>query len=83
MDMELIRLKSEFLALETLMVAVLKSMQRSMPQFAESLRTSAQAATEQYRELPVKAQSPEESDLLAAEFQEALNRLLQRVLIAP
>jgi hypothetical protein len=79
MDIEVIRLKSELVALETLVVALTRSLASWQPSFAESLRATAKELRERYRHLPIRDSSPETADLVAAEFQEAWDRLMQLV----
>ena len=80
MDIEVIRLKSELVALETLVVALTRSLASWQPTFTKSLQATAEELRERYRHLPIRNSSPETADLVAAEFQEAWNRLMQLVL---
>ena len=80
MDVEVIRLKSELLALETLVVALTRSLASWQPSLAQSLRATAEELRERYRHLPMRDSTPETADLVAAEFQEAWDRLMQLVL---
>jgi hypothetical protein len=81
MDIEFIRLRSELIALEALVIAVFRDMQRQDPALSPSLRVMASRTTEEYSRIPVKHPSPEIADLMAAEFQVAWERLLQRVIL--
>ena len=78
-DIEMIRLKSELVALETLVVALTRSLASWQPSLDKSLRTTADELRERYRHLPIPDSSPETADLVAAEFQEAWDRLMQLV----
>jgi len=80
MDIEVIRLKSELVALETLVVALTRSLASWRRSLTQSLRATADEMRERYRHLPIRDSSPETADLVAAEFQEARNRLTQLVL---
>jgi hypothetical protein len=80
MDLEVIRLKSELVALETLVVALTRSLASWQPSLDKSLRTTADELRERYRHLPMRDSSPETAGLVAAEFQEAWDRLMQLVL---
>jgi hypothetical protein len=80
MDIEMIRLKSELVALETLVVALTRSLASWQPSLDKSLRATADELRERYRHLPMRGSSPETSDLVAAEFEEAWDRLMQLVL---
>ena len=80
MDIEVIRLKSELVALETLVVALTRSLASWQPSLTRSLRATADELRERYRHLPIRDSSPETADLVAAEFQEAWDRLMQLVL---
>jgi hypothetical protein len=80
MDIEVIRLKSELVALETLVVALTRSLASWQPSLANSLQATADELRERYRHLPIRDSSPETADLVAAEFQQAWDRLMQLVL---
>jgi hypothetical protein len=80
MDIEMIRLKSELLALETLVIALTRSLKSWQPSLGASLRATAEELRERYRHLPIRDSSPETADLVSAEFQEAWDRLMQLVL---
>lgn len=80
MDIADVRLKCEFLALETLVVAVTRAMARGSPAFEQSLRETGNQALENYRLIAMPDRNPLEADLITGEFREAWERLLQRVL---
>jgi hypothetical protein len=80
LDIQVIRLKSELVALETLVVALTRSLASWQPIFTKSLRATADELRERYRHLPMRDSSPETVDLVAAEFQEAWDRLMKLVL---
>jgi hypothetical protein len=83
MDIEVIRLKSELVALETLVAALTRSLASWQPSLAGSLQATAEELRQRYRHLPLRDSSPETADLLAAEFQGAWDRLMQLVLRPP
>jgi hypothetical protein len=62
--------------LETLVVALTRSLASWQPSLARSLRATADELRERYRHLPMRDSSPETADLVAAEFQEAWDRLM-------
>ncbi|HWZ62731.1 MAG TPA: hypothetical protein VNX02_06915 [Steroidobacteraceae bacterium] len=80
MDSEVIRLKSALVALETLVVALTRSLASWQPSLASSLQATADELRERYRDLPIRDSSPETAVLVAAEFQQAWERLMQLVL---
>jgi hypothetical protein len=80
MDIETIRLKSELVALETLVVALTRSLASWQPSLAKSLPATANELRERYRHLPIRDSSPETADLVAAEFQQPWDMLMQLVL---
>ena len=80
MDIEVIRLKSELVALETLVVALTRSLASWQPTFAKSLQATAEELRERYRHLAIRDSAPETADLVAAEFQEDWDRLMHLVL---
>jgi hypothetical protein len=82
MDIEVIRLKSELVALETLVVALTRSLASWQPTLAKSMQATAEELRERYRHLPIRDSSPETADLVAAEFQQAWDRLMQLVVRA-
>jgi hypothetical protein len=84
MDIERVRDRAEFLALEILVTATVRALQRWNPSFAKSFREVVNQKTEEYRLVPFRdAGSPEEADLLAAEFHEAWVRQTTRMLLKP
>jgi hypothetical protein len=80
MEIEVIRLKSELVALETLVIALTRSLASWQPSLASSLQATADELRERYRHLPMRDSSPETVDLVAGEFQEAWDRLMKLVL---
>jgi hypothetical protein len=76
MDMELIRLRSEVVALEALVIALTRSLAGWQPSLARSLNATADELRERYRQLPVRDSSPETANLVATEFQDAWDRLM-------
>jgi hypothetical protein len=79
MDVEMIRLRSQVVALETMVVALTRSLGSWQPSLAGSLQATAEDLQERYRQLPLDDQSPEVKELSAAEFQRAWERLMQLV----
>ena len=82
MDIEVIRLKSELVALETLVVALTRSLASWQPTLAKSMQATAEELRERYRHLPIRDSSSETAGIVAAEFQQAWDRLMQLVLRA-
>lgn len=80
MHIESIRQRAEFLALETLVIGMTRAMQRSFPSFGPSLRQTGNHMLSRLDQVVVKGQSPEVSDLLAAELRDAWEQLLAKVL---
>jgi hypothetical protein len=80
MDIEIIRLRSELIALEILTISTVRALQEAFPSFAQSLPMAGAGTSEQLRTLAVRHAPPEMSDLLTAELQEAWERLLKRAL---
>jgi hypothetical protein len=80
MDIETIRLKSELVALETLVIALTRSLASWQPALDKSLRATADELRERFRHLPMPESPPGTSDLVAAEFREAWDRLMLLVL---
>jgi hypothetical protein len=80
MDIEMIRLKSELVALETLVVALTRSLASWQPTLAKSMQATAEELRERYRHLPILDSSPETAGLVAGEFEQAWDRLMQLVL---
>jgi hypothetical protein len=79
-DIEMIRLRSELAALESLVIVMAKGMQGLSPRFAEGLRLSKDRAPKTHEQISTQAATPQEADLVANEFREAWERLIQRVL---
>jgi hypothetical protein len=67
-------------ALETLVIALTRSLASWQPSLANSLQATADELQERYRQLSIRDSSPEAADLVAAEFQQAWDRLMQLVL---
>jgi hypothetical protein len=76
----MIRVKSELIALETLVVALTRSLTSWQPSLGKSLRTTADELRARYRHRPIRDSFPEMADLVAAELQEPWDRLMQPVL---
>ena len=80
MDPRLIQFRAEFLALETLIVGLLRGVIATNPDVGASLRQKETQFAEKLRLHTLPGMSPEESDALSAEVQEAWEQLMQRVL---
>jgi len=80
MDIQHIRERTEFLALETLVVMLMKTLREASPSFAQSLPQALVEAGEKLKGVHPKGASPEQGDLLMGELQEAWANLTQRVL---
>jgi hypothetical protein len=57
-------------ALETLVIALTRSLASWQPSLANSLQVTADELRERYRQLSIRHSSPEAADLVAAEFQQ-------------
>jgi hypothetical protein len=79
MDIELVRLRSEVAALETLVVALTRSLAGWQPGFPRSLQATAEELRQRYQYLPLLHVSPENAELVSADFQEAWERLMKLV----
>ena len=76
-ELEIVRLKAKILALETVLSTLFSALGRTFPSFSQSFRETGNAMKEEYSMLAVKGYPPELSDLLAGEYQEALDELLK------
>ena len=61
-------------------LALTRSLASWQPTLAQSLRATADELRERYRHLPIRDSSPETANLVAAEFEQAWDRLMQLVL---
>ena len=81
-ELQIIRLSAQLVALETLFIATSRALQRGFPAYAQSLREIGRQRTDEYRQgIAFRDLSPEKSDLVAAELQEAFEDLLERALL--
>lgn len=83
MDIETIRLRAEFLALEALVVMLAKALSESGPSARQSLATALKESSEKLTRVHPKGVSAEQGDLLMAELQDAWEALSRRVLPKP
>jgi hypothetical protein len=83
MDIETVRLRAEFLALETLVVMLAKAIGESTPAAQQSLAIALKESGEKLTRAHPKGVSAEQGDLLMAELQDAWEALSRRVLPKP
>ena len=76
-ELQIIKLKSQILALETVVKMLCSALGRTFPSFLQSLHESGIRAKEKYSHMSLKGYPPEMSDLLAGEFQEAFDDLIK------
>ncbi len=79
MDMELIRLRSRVVALETMVIALSRSLACWQPSLAGSLQATSDELRARYRHLPNLDTPPEIADRVADDFPAAWDRLMQLV----
>ena len=75
-ELELVRAKMKTEALTVLVLALCNVLSRSSTAFLPSLLDSAKQKQNQYQKIAVHGLSPEYSDLLAGEFQDAFSDLI-------
>lgn len=80
MDPKIIAFRAEFLALETLVVGLMRGLIATIPDAAGVLQQKGTQFAEELRLRAIRGVTPEESDALSAEIQDAWERLIQRVL---
>lgn len=80
MELETVRQRAEFLALEALVIIIVRSLLESSPSAQTSLALALAQEAETLSRVHPQAVSAEHSDLLMGELQEAWERLSQRVL---
>ena len=80
MDLETIRQRAEFLALEALVIMIVRALRESSPSVAQSLPVALRQTGEILTRVHPMLATAEQGDLLMAELQEAWERLSQRVL---
>jgi hypothetical protein len=83
MDAQLVRFHSEFLAVEVLAVSMSRALQRLHPPLTAQLQAVVDQKLEEWRYIAMPGATPEQADLLAGEFREAFERLMERVLLKP
>ena len=80
MNIDAVRQRAEFLALEALVVMITIALRDGLPSVAASLPLAARQSAEQLTRVHPKGVAAEQGDLLMAELQEAWGRLMQQVL---
>lgn len=80
MNIEDVRLRAEFLALEALVIMITRALRDASPSFAASLPQAARQSAELLTRVHPAGSSAEQGDLLTAELQEAWDRLTQKIL---
>lgn len=80
MDIDTLRSRAEFLALESLVVMLTRALRDAYPSVATSLPQALHQSGEQLTRVHPKGANAEEGDLYMAELQEAWQRLTARVL---
>ena len=80
MDPRLVTFRAEFLALETLVVGLMRGLIATNPSAAEVLQQKGNRLAEELKQRSFPQLGPEQSDAYSAELQEAWERLMQRVM---
>ena len=75
-ELEIVRLKMKIEALSLIFLGVCNALGRTSPAFLPSLLQTAKEKQTEYQSIALKGVSPEVSDLMAAEFQEAFSDLI-------
>jgi hypothetical protein len=75
-ELEIVRLKMKIEALSLIFFGVCNALGRTSPAFLPSLLKTAKEKQTEYQSIALKGVSPEVSDLMAAEFQEAFADLI-------
>jgi len=83
MDIEHVRERAEFLALEALVVMLARALSESGSTVQQSLAAALKESGEMLMRVHPKGVSAEQGDLLMAELQEAWERLSRKVLPKP
>lgn len=76
-ELEILRLKNQILALQILLRALCGAIGRTSPSFLPSLHETGKQMREEYSKIVLKGYPPEQSDLIAGEFQEAFDDLIK------
>lgn len=71
-DLHLIKVAAKLLVLETTLQQAFKALEKTSPAAAESLRDWANRAETEAAKVTIPGYTPEMSDLISAEYQEAL-----------
>jgi 3-oxoacyl-(acyl-carrier-protein) synthase len=75
-ELEVLRLRMQFEALRVLIRGMFVSMSKASPSAAQALREKFAALRSEHAQIVIKGASAEYSDLIAAEYQSALDDLL-------
>lgn len=78
-ELEIVKLRSQILALETILSMLCSALGRSFPSFSQSFHETGKLLKEEHSKVLLKGYSPEMSDLLAGEYQDALDSLLKYI----
>ena len=78
-ELEIVRLKMKIEALSVIFFGVCNALGRTSPAFLPSLLKTAKEKQLEYQVVALKGVSPELSDLIAGEFQEAFNDLISQM----
>ena len=75
-ELEIVKLKMKIEALSLVFFGVCNALGRASPAFVPSLLSTVKEKQIEYQSIALKGISPEISDLMAAEFQEAFDDLI-------
>ena len=75
-ELEIVKLKMKIEALSLVFFGVCNALGRAYPAFVPSLLSTVKEKQIEYQSIALKGISPEISDLMAAEFQEAFDDLI-------
>jgi hypothetical protein len=78
-ELEIVKLKSQMQALQLVVRVLCSALGRTFPTFGPSLLETGKHAQEEYSKIALKGYPPELSDLIAGEYQEALDDLLKYI----
>ena len=75
-QLEILKLKSQIQALQVVLSMICAALGRTFPSFSESLQETGNQLRESHSKIALKGYPPELSDLIAGEYQEALDDIL-------
>lgn len=78
-ELQIIQLRSQILATQTVLIGLIRALARSSPNAKLSLRETVNNLRNQYSQMTIPGMPAEYSDLLAAEFQSALDDLIKLI----